>query len=48
MLGLSPAWFFEEWIYRGGEPQYTVNAEENTRDGLRRTVVTVRQDPSAR
>lgn len=43
VLGLSPAWFFEEWIYRGGEPHYTVSAEENTADGLRRTVVTVRQ-----
>ncbi len=43
VLGLSPAWFFEEWIYRGGEPHYMVNAEESTADGLRRTAVTVRQ-----
>jgi aminopeptidase N len=44
VLGLSPAWFFEQWIYRGGEPHYTVNVEENTVPGLRRTVFTVRQD----
>lgn len=23
-LGLSPAWFFDEWLYRGGEPHYEV------------------------
>ena len=43
VLGLSPAWFFEQWIYRGGEPQYALGVEENTLDGLRRTVFTVRQ-----
>ena len=44
VLGLSPSWFFEQWIYRGGEPHYSVSMEENTLSGLRRTVVTVRQD----
>jgi aminopeptidase N len=29
-LGLSLDWFWEEWVYRGGEPQYTVSFEENT------------------
>jgi len=24
-LGLSPDWFFEEWLYRGGVPQYDVS-----------------------
>ncbi len=45
VLGLSPAWFFNEWIYRGGEPEYEVSyrdvvlAEMNERQ----TVITVRQ-----
>lgn len=43
VLGLSPAWFFEQWIYRGGEPEYAVTMEEQTVDGRRRTAVTVRQ-----
>ncbi|MFT3885858.1 MAG: M1 family metallopeptidase [Flavobacteriales bacterium] len=24
-LGLSPAWFFDEWLYRGGEPHFKVS-----------------------
>ena len=44
VLGLSPSWFFEQWIYRGGEPRYAVNTEENTVQGVRRTVITIRQD----
>ncbi len=28
VLGLSPAWFFHEWIDRGGEPSYSVRFEE--------------------
>ena len=24
-LGLSPKWFFDQWLYRGGEPQYRVS-----------------------
>jgi aminopeptidase N len=44
VLGLSPSWFFEEWIYRGGEPHYEVTYEEKTPRGVgRQTVVTVRQ-----
>jgi aminopeptidase N len=26
-LGLSPMWFFEQWLYRGGEPHYQVEWE---------------------
>ncbi len=43
-LGLSPWWFFEQWIYRGGEPHYGVSCEDITVDGLRRTRFTVRQE----
>lgn len=25
VLGLTPHWFFEEWLYRGGEPEYSVS-----------------------
>lgn len=24
-LGITPDWFFDQWIYRGGEPHYLVN-----------------------
>ena len=26
-LGVSPMWFFEQWLYRGGEPHYQVEWE---------------------
>ncbi len=45
VLGLSPSWFFEEWIYRGGEPQYAVTYRDLARpDGSgRETDIIVRQ-----
>jgi aminopeptidase N len=45
VLGLSPDWFFDEWIYRGGEPEYRVRFEEIARPGEqgRTSVFTVRQ-----
>lgn len=27
-LGLSPLWFFDQWLYRGGEPHYEVQWSE--------------------
>ena len=44
VLGLSPWWFFEQWIYRGGEPRYAVTYEDITIGGSRRTRFTVRQE----
>ncbi|MBP1656124.1 MAG: hypothetical protein H6Q31_725 [Bacteroidetes bacterium] len=44
VLGLSPWWFFEQWIYRGGEPHYVVSYEDITLAGVRRTRFTVRQE----
>lgn len=42
--GTSLEWFFEQWIYRGGEPSYKVSWKEMNRpDGMRQTVVSVRQ-----
>lgn len=44
-LGISPDWFFEQWIYRGGEPHYEVNYQDiisNTTQ-KRFTLVTVKQ-----
>jgi aminopeptidase N len=43
VLGLSPRWFFEEWIYRGGEPQYAITHEDITIGSKRQTRITVRQ-----
>lgn len=27
-LGLAPYWFFDQWLYRGGEPHYQVNYQD--------------------
>jgi aminopeptidase N len=45
VLGESPAWFFNEWIYRGGEPAYEVTFEDVAEGGHqeRKSVFTVRQ-----
>ena len=44
-LGLAPFWFFDEWIYRGGEPHYRVSYQDVTvLPGIRRqTEISVRQ-----
>lgn len=28
VLGISPNWFFDEWLYRGGEPHYKVSWDD--------------------
>jgi aminopeptidase N len=43
VLGVTPDWFFEEWLYRGGEPHYEVSHREVTVSGARSTEITVRQ-----
>jgi len=43
VLGLSPRWFLEQWIYRGGEPQYAVAHEDVTIRSIRQTRITIRQ-----
>jgi aminopeptidase N len=45
VLGLTPDWFFNEWIYRGGEPAYSVTFDDVAERGApgRRSVFTVRQ-----
>lgn len=30
-LGLSLNWFWEEWVYKGGEPKYEVNFDSNSK-----------------
>ncbi len=44
-LGLSPAWFFDQWIYRGGEPHYDISYNDVTvhPGSLRQTEISVRQ-----
>ena len=44
-LGLSPRWFFDEWIYRGGEPHYEISYKDVTLHpgSLRQTEIFVRQ-----
>ncbi|HTR99699.1 MAG TPA: M1 family metallopeptidase, partial [Bacteroidota bacterium] len=45
VLGLSPDWFFNQWIYRGGEPRYAVRLDEDVRTGgSRAAVFTVTQE----
>ena len=45
VLGLTPDWFFHEWIYRGGEPAYSVRFEDVAVRGNpgRQSVFTVSQ-----
>ena len=44
VLGVSPSWFFEQWIYRGGEPHYAVSYQDvTTHASQRQTVVSIRQ-----
>ncbi|GIV26047.1 MAG: hypothetical protein KatS3mg026_1739 [Bacteroidia bacterium] len=41
--GLSPAEFFEQWLYRGGEPHYRVRYQPIEKDGKAFTQVLVEQ-----
>jgi len=44
-LGKSLDWFWEEWIYKGGEPHYVVTYhEEKETDGKQYTVFSVSQE----
>ncbi len=45
VLGISPKWFFDEWIYRGGLPYYHVTWHDSTNSGTGAnfTVVHVKQ-----
>ncbi len=42
-LGLTPTWFFDEWLYKGGEPHYKVSYEAVDKTGRSVTSVTVDQ-----
>lgn len=41
-LGVTPDWFFDQWIYRGGEPHYLVHYYDVKQEN-RRTEFTVNQ-----
>ncbi len=44
VLGVSPKWFFDEWIYRGGLPKYHVSWKDSTSgNGKKYTRIQVRQ-----
>lgn len=42
-LGITPDWFFDQWLYRGGEPHYEVSYSESVREGRKVTSVDVAQ-----
>jgi aminopeptidase N len=43
-LGIDMSWFFDQWVLRGGEPQYTVHYEDLMgKDGSRHTEIAVEQ-----
>jgi aminopeptidase N len=44
-LGIVPDWFFDQWLYRGGEPQYEVSYSDVQLKGTsgRQTEILVRQ-----
>lgn len=41
--GMSLNWFWEQWIYKGGEPSYDVKANDITENGKRLTRIYVEQ-----
>lgn len=41
--GMSLNWFWEQWIYKGGEPSYNVTAGDITENGKRLTRIYVEQ-----
>lgn len=42
-VGLSPDWFFQQWLYRGGEPHYRVRTQLIEREGRAYTQFIVEQ-----
>lgn len=42
-LGVAPGWFFDQWLYRGGEPHYDVAWRELSENGKEYIAVSVRQ-----
>ncbi len=42
-LGMSLEWFWDEWVYRGAEPDYEVSYEDITSSKGRRTQIVVTQ-----
>lgn len=42
-LGINLDWFFDEWLYRGGEPKYEVQFEELTNSAGKFSRFTVKQ-----
>jgi aminopeptidase N len=42
-LGLNLDWFFDEWLYRGGEPDYHIRYDKLTVDGKQYTQVYIDQ-----
>lgn len=43
VTGRSMEWFFEQWIYRGGEPVYRINYEELYQDQQKQTRIRIAQ-----
>ncbi len=44
VLGLNLDWFFDQWIYRGGEPHFRIHYEELTyNDGSKSTEIAIEQ-----
>lgn len=43
VAGISPDWFFDQWIYRGGEPSYSVSYQEVMKEGLYETQIFIDQ-----
>jgi aminopeptidase N len=42
-LGVNLDWFFDQWIYRGGEPKYKIFYEDILKNGKRVTEINVEQ-----
>lgn len=42
-LGLSLDWFWEQWVYKGGEPNYKINFYESVENNIKNSVFEVEQ-----
>lgn len=45
-LGLSPEWFFDQWLYKGGEPHYKVSWSKSAMQSGSSTIPSTRVDVS--
>ena len=43
VLGQNMDWFFDQWIYRGGEPEYNIHYDAIDKNGAKSTEISIEQ-----